>query len=565
MYIFRSIYEIINTISTAKTLLTEMFEKRKTISFRYIDALELLKDDENRLKILIEKEVIHQNGNFLELDVRFLDFFETLLEANEEIDTATIDENIEYLHELMDYYLKEKIQSRKESYVRNIKLTFQKIARVTIRNIMNLQNSIDNTFKHEPTYQIKIAKLKNLDKKRINIQNLIDSTEHLILHEERLFFQQATDEELGRILLELRQELQLSAHSLIRAQQDIINYLNQIKNQVILVEKIRKVKYLQDQFELRARSNLAEVMENEHSVLLEGCTQTSFKLSPEYLASDEARPIILRILSNRKTREHIRKNEAGAFSEEDMKAQAMYEEVVNLEEVVKSFLQSGAEAQWKNEQPKDLFTFLLHYSFQREVNEEECTTLFCQIPDNTALIFEYMQKGQFICSNSTDIDLRDMYNMIDENYESLYQYFSQINYTLERGNEYFYFSRTESKTTLEQKILRAYYWIDVLDFFKTYDETFGAGFRFQPEQILVEANINVLLQNKLDGIRKHFSDKDIRKDVLDNMIRLLAKESFIELENEKTNTYKVLTSWHYLEKLVDSINIFEDIEDEKPE
>ena len=57
-----------------------------------------------------------------------------------------------------------------------------------------------------------------------------------------------------------------------------------------------------------------------------------------------------------------------------------------------------------------------------------------QIPDNTALIFEYMQKGQFICSNSTDIDLRDMYNMIDENYESLYQYFSQINYTLERGN-----------------------------------------------------------------------------------------------------------------------------------
>ena len=67
-----------------------MFEKRKTISFSYIDALELLKDDENRLKILIEKEVIHQNGNFLELDVRFLDFFETLLEANEEIDTATI-------------------------------------------------------------------------------------------------------------------------------------------------------------------------------------------------------------------------------------------------------------------------------------------------------------------------------------------------------------------------------------------------------------------------------------------------------------------------------------------
>ena len=170
-----------------------MFEKRKVLSFRYSDALALLKEDENRLKILIEKEIIHQNGNFVELDARFLDFFELLLEANEEINTATVEENIEYLHELMDYYLKEKIQSRKESYVRNIKITFQKLARVTIRNIINLQHNIDNAFKHEPTYQIKIAKLQNLDKKRINIQRLIDSTEHLILHEERDFFRQATD------------------------------------------------------------------------------------------------------------------------------------------------------------------------------------------------------------------------------------------------------------------------------------------------------------------------------------------------------------------------------------
>ena len=159
MYIFRSIHEIINTVAAARGLLTEMFEKRKILSFRYSDALALLKDDENRLKLLIEKEVIHQNGNFVELDARFMDFFELLLEANEEINTAVIDENIEYLHELMDYYLKERIATRNARYVRNIKITFQKIARTTIRNIMNLQTSIDNAFKHEPTYQIKNAKL----------------------------------------------------------------------------------------------------------------------------------------------------------------------------------------------------------------------------------------------------------------------------------------------------------------------------------------------------------------------------------------------------------------------
>ncbi|HJC94027.1 MAG TPA: hypothetical protein H9752_07485 [Candidatus Phocaeicola excrementigallinarum] len=190
-----------------------------------------------------------------------------------------------------------------------------------------------------------------------------------------------------------------------------------------------------------------------------------------------------------------------------------------------------------------------------------------RIPDHTSVLFDYLQKGQFICSNSCDETVRDMYEMIDDNFEALSLYFLQIGYTLERGNEYFYFSRTEPRATLEQKILRAYYWIDVLDLFKTYDETFGAGCRFQPEQILVEANINVALQNKLDGMRKHFSDREVRKDVLDNIIRQLAKESFIELENEKSNTYKVLSAWHYLERLIESIQIFDETEEEneKPE
>ena len=381
MYIFRNIHEIINTAAAAKSLLTEMFEKRKMLSFRYSDALALLKGDENRLKLLLEKEVIHQNGNFVELDARFLDFFELLLEANEEINTAAIDENIGYLHELMDYYTKERIPSRKESYVRNIKITFRKISRTTIRNIMNLQTSIDHAFKHEPTYQIKIAKLENLDKKRINIQRLIDTTENLILHDERKFFQEATDEELKRILLELRSELQLSAHSLIRAQQDIISCLNQIKNQVILVEKIRKVKYLHNTFELRSRSNLAEVVGCEHSVLMEGNPSPSFKLSLGYLGGDEARPVILRVLKNMQYRETVRSNEAGAFSEEDMAVSSVYQETIDLEETASEYIQTQTQALWSRPEtePEDLFSFLMRYSFPREVDERERTTLFCQI------------------------------------------------------------------------------------------------------------------------------------------------------------------------------------------
>ena len=177
------------------------------------------------------------------------------------------------------------------------------------------------------------------------------------------------------------QHERLSAHSLIRAQQDIINYLNQIKSQVILVEKIRKVKQLMDQFELRTKSNLAEVMENDHSVLVEGNTPSSFKLSIPYLNTDEARPIILKVRKNLQYKEIIRNNEAGAFSEEDMTTASMYEELIDFGETLESYLQLQAQRQWndKDAEPEDLFTFLMHHTFKREVSEQERTTLFCQL------------------------------------------------------------------------------------------------------------------------------------------------------------------------------------------
>ena len=75
-----------------------------------------------------------------------------------------------------------------------------------------------------------------------------------------------------------------------------------------------------------------------------------------------------------------------------------------------------------------------------------------EAPKHTATIFEILSKGQFICSNSSDELIRKLYNTIDEeqNFEFLYEYFLNINFILERGNEYFYFSRMENKIDLER-------------------------------------------------------------------------------------------------------------------
>jgi hypothetical protein len=48
----------------------------------------IIENNENRIQYLIDRFVIRQNGNYLEIDDLYLQFFEQVLEANEEINTS---------------------------------------------------------------------------------------------------------------------------------------------------------------------------------------------------------------------------------------------------------------------------------------------------------------------------------------------------------------------------------------------------------------------------------------------------------------------------------------------
>lgn len=172
-----------------------------------------------------------------------------------------------------------------------------------------------------------------------------------------------------------------------------------------------------------------------------------------------------------------------------------------------------------------------------------------EAPKQTALIFETLSKGQFICSNSSEEEICKLYNIIDseENFTFLYNYFLQINFILERGNEYFYFSRKESKVDLERKIEQAFKWIDILDFFKSFDNSFSAGRRFSPSDILVKTKVDAELKTKLESLKKYSGGKENHAEIVEKILDGLEKDKFIELENANLNQYKVLTSFQYLE------------------
>jgi hypothetical protein len=192
------------------------------------------------------------------------------------------------------------------------------------------------------------------------------------------------------------------------------------------------------------------------------------------------------------------------------------------------------------------------------------------IPRQTGEIFEILSSGRFICSNSADSRMAKLHDVIDDadKYEILYDYFSAIGFILEKGDEFYYFSRkNESKADLERKLEAACRWIDILDFFKTFDNAFGSGYSFTTNEISVKIKVDAVLKSKADNLRKvlKLDDKTPYDEVVAKIVDNLCKEDFAEMENEILKTYKILSSFKYLEELVMNINIPEEVQNEIPE
>ena len=184
---------------------------------------------------------------------------------------------------------------------------------------------------------------------------------------------------------------------------------------------------------------------------------------------------------------------------------------------------------------------------------------------HTADIFDTLSKGKFICSNSVDDSNRRLYNVVDENFDDLYHYFIAIGFVLERGDEYFYFSRNEVKAALENKIEQAYRWIDVVDFFMAFNSSFAPGFRFTVSDVAQQVKVDASLKDKLE-IMKRLTGEGKYDERINTLIeRQLCTPGFAELENELTNEYKVLASFNYIKQLIVSIQIQESAAHEMPQ
>lgn len=367
---FNDIKELISTLKREEKLISEMFSKRKILNYKYSYALDIVDNDEDKINFLLQRAVIRENGGLLELDDLFIDFFEQVLDVNEEINLSYINENIKNIKENVNYYFNENNENRKYNYLKIIKKTFRRMETITLKSVVDLRRNIENTFKNEVNYKNKQLKLENFDEKRIIVFNLIEQTLLLIHKEELTFFKTATDEELNTIIINLKYSLTECSHNLIEIEKQIIDYLNQIKHQGEFSEKIRKLKYLKDHFLIEGETNIKQILAKKNQVIFEVRTPEPLKLSIDYLRDNEnAFLSIQKFAKKNSDKLNFKPILAESISDELLENSIEEEIIIDLEEVKRNFIQTSY----------NLFNFISNYNFLKEVPFSDRVTIYCQM------------------------------------------------------------------------------------------------------------------------------------------------------------------------------------------
>lgn len=172
----------------------------------------------------------------------------------------------------------------------------------------------------------------------------------------------------------------------------------------------------------------------------------------------------------------------------------------------------------------------------------------------TKEIFDILSRGGFISQNSISIQRSHLYDAIEDEFLEYQEYYRGIGFMLEGGNGYYYFSRTENKIELADKVQRLAQWIDRVDFLKTFNNTFSSGFIFSKSNILEKFSSDIELKEKA---RNLYTDVKTYEEKIDKLISDMDRQGFIDLENELDGTYKVTAAFHYIEELIDCLTIIE--------
>ncbi len=189
-----------------KDLLSNLYHNRGVVELLFgqrdhITVNELLgRDDitEEQYRKLVSLDILYEYENVVSLNDAVVAMFEDFMEIGE-VTPGFINDYINELKRHIKFYQ----EAREMRFLRSIKKYLKRIDNTLTREIIKLQKNVDDTYKNESNYRIKLQKLEDYREKRDTIIDFIRQTT-TIVDETRTLFNITNDTELFGIVYSLK-------------------------------------------------------------------------------------------------------------------------------------------------------------------------------------------------------------------------------------------------------------------------------------------------------------------------------------------------------------------------
>ncbi len=175
-----------------------------------------------------------------------------------------------------------------------------------------------------------------------------------------------------------------------------------------------------------------------------------------------------------------------------------------------------------------------------------------EMPRHTAEIFERLARGQFLSANTQDLRRAELYRVLSEYEELFTEYFSHLGLTLAKGPGYYYFTREEVRSTLEDRLERTLRWLDWLDWLVKYAPRISPGTRLVLPEMVEAIKQSAALRRDLKKLPLKGSLNSEEEYIL-ALLRSMEREGLAEQVSEKPVTYRILASIDYVIQLLSRI------------
>jgi len=358
----------------AKEILSLLYHNRDVVDFLFgnrdsVTVNELLGREDitsEQYQKLVAHDVLYEHQQVVGLNDAVIAMFEDFMEIGE-VTPSFINDYINELKRNIRYYQ----EGNEYRFLRSIKKYLKRIGGAIGKEIIKLQKNVDDTYKNEGNYRIKLQKLEDYRLKRDTIIEFINRADEVI-DETRKLFELTNDLELYGIVSSLRNILIENLDYLIEIQTDITDYINKIQFQLDVYKKAQHLKEIKDHGQLHYKTNFKEVVLSLNPLGFNGVKSPRTKISVEFLYTDEGHILCGRVAEKYKITRLMARRLADKLPSnfKDARVEAFVK--LDTQTLLEKFLK----------QSKNLFEFLMDFKFPKAlgtVSFEERVTLFVEI------------------------------------------------------------------------------------------------------------------------------------------------------------------------------------------